>query len=903
MAIDLDFALFFLKYSKRNRGMMEKEWEVTLKRVSLMFRKDSLRTCVRLALGLSTGLAMGHSGLVLAEEGDDADALEEVVVTGSRIKRTLNSASQEVITITAEDMRITGDISVADALRTSNLNSFGSFRESSGNSAQSNATFNLRGLGASRALVLVNGKRITGSPSLGGGGSVNLNMIPFSAVDRIELIADGASAVYGSDAVTGVINIIMRKGYDGFRLNARYGDRDRDGGVEESLSLQIGASSDRGSVSVAIEYDARDEVYDGDRSFTAARKSDLDGDGYITGYAETEGISFYGYTLFPNPIYTGAAFDPTDETTWQVHPGGNCSEENGFQGPMKSDLVFGPDTGFYCGYAYALVSANRASVHRLNAYVNAEYELTDDIDATVDILFANNESFGRYAPPAAPGPTIPGDPRNTVGATGGYFRWTDIGTRDNVVNDDLINIDIGLDGDLSDDISWEVYATFSEYRSMSVGRSYLSYAGLEYNIAYDISDFDTFVANLKATTLDDNKQKMTKYFGGIQWDLFEMGGGTAQTYWAMEYFEVDYAALVDAQSEAGLIGGSAGNSAQGYRDVTAFSAEAIFPVTDWLEIDAAVRFDDYSDFGNATSPRLGAIAQIPGVEGLTVKASWGEGFRAPNLSDMYGLTSFSASGATDNWGCQLAGQDPCPSRQFDTYIGSNPDLEAEESETFSFGVEYAFFDNWKASVNYFDVTLSNAIENISAQDQLNVDFNSGGNNPAVQRDSNGLVIEISAGFQNGGTEFNYNGVDYQLAGMLETSFGEFRLAMNATQYMTYEYELTYGGGDLADAIGTLGTPEWKSNASVSYTLDKFFANLAVDYIGESGDRVSDEKYDSWHMLNASMGYDLDTLGTFKIGANNLTDESPLLNQFGSMADENQYPITGRVVYVDYTLEF
>ncbi len=164
---------------------------------------------------------------------------------------------------------------------------------------------------------------------------------------------------------------------------------------------------------------------------------------------------------------------------------------------MKSDLVFGPDTGFYCGYAYALVSANRASISRLNTYVNAEYELTDNVDAFVDVLMANNESFGRYAPPAAPGPVIPGDPRNTVGATNGYFRWTDIGTRDNVVNDDLINIDLGLRGDLSDEMSWEVYATMSEYRSVSVGRSYLSYAGLEYNIAYDIDDFDTFVANLE----------------------------------------------------------------------------------------------------------------------------------------------------------------------------------------------------------------------------------------------------------------------------------------------------------------------------------------------------------------------------------------------------------------------
>jgi len=866
-----------------------------------MFRRNTLSHGVKVALGLTAGFALGQSGVVLAEE-DSAEDMEEVVVTGSRIKRTLNTASQEVLTITAEDMDIAGDISVADALRSSNLNSLGSFRESSGNSAQSNATINLRGVGASRSLVMVNGRRVTGSPSLGGGGSVNLNMIPFSAVDRIEVIADGASAVYGSDAVAGVINIILKKNYDGFRVKARYGDRDRDDGAEESFSLLTGASSDRGSVTLAIEYDTRDEIYDKDRSFTAARANDLDGDGYITGYAETEGISFYGYTVI-NPLYNGEDFDPNDENTWAIHPGANCGFENGFQGPMKSDLVFGPDTGFYCGYAFALVSANRASLDRLNTFVSAEYELTDNVEAFVDVLLSQNESFGRYAPPAAAGPTIPGDPRNSVGGTFGYFRWVDIGTRDNVVNDDLTDINLGLRGEINEDVSWEAYATLSEYRSTSMGRFYLSYAGLEYNISYDIQDFDTFVANLKATTVDDNRQQMTKYFGGLQWDLFDMGGGTASSYFSAEYWEVDYAALVDAQSEAGLIGGSAGNSAQGYRDVTAFSAEVILPVTEWLEIDGAIRYDDYSDFGSASSPRVGIVAEIPGVDGLTVRGSWGQGFRAPDLSDLYGLTSFSAEGATDYWGCQLNGVEDCPSRQFDTYIGSNPNLEAEESESFSISASYEFLDSWMVSINYFNLDLQNAIEYTSAQDQLNVDFQSGGNNPAVQRSATGAVLEISAGYQNGGTDFTYNGMDYQLAGSIETGFGTFNLQLNMSNYLNYDYELTYGTGELGDAVGDLGFPEWRSNAYVAWNMGKWFANVSADYIGESKERNGDEKYDAWHMFNASFGYSLDKLGTIKIGANNVTDEDPLLNQFGSMADEYQYPLTGRVVYVDYTLEF
>jgi iron complex outermembrane receptor protein len=864
--------------------------------------KHDLRLGIRLALGLSTGLALVHGGAAVAEDGEDANAMEEVVVTGSRIKRTVNTVSQETITITAEDMDIAGDISVADALRTSNLNSLGSYRESSGNSAQSNATIDLRGAGSGRTLTLVNGRRVTGSPSLGGGGTLNLNMIPFSAVDRIEVIADGASAVYGSDAVAGVVNIILKKNYDGFRVKARYGDRDRDDGAEESFSILTGATSDRGSVTLAVEYDSRDEIYDSDRVFTAARKSDLDGDGFITGCAETEGISFYGYSLI-NPTYTGAPFDANDESTWYVHPGANCTEGNGFQGPMKSDLVFGPDTGFYCGYAYALVSANRASVHRLNTWVSAEYELTDDIDAHADIMISDLESFGRYAPPAAPGPTIPGDPRNSVGATFGYFRWTDIGTRDNVVNDRLTDINIGLSGDISDSVSFETNVTFSEYHSSSYGRFYLSYAGLEYNISYDIDDFDTFVANMKATTIDDNRQSMIKYFGGLQWDMFEMGGGTAAAYLAAEYFEIDYAALVDAQSEAGLIGGSAGNSAEGYRDVTAVSVEAVFPVTDWLEIDAAVRADNYSDFGNATSPRIGAAMKIPGYEQIALRASWGQGFRAPDMSDLYGLTSFSASSGKDYWGCEQVGQDPCPTRQFDTYIGSNPDLEAEESETFSIGGDWDFMDNWMAGMTYWNLKLTNSIEYTSAQDQLNVDYQSGGNNPAVQRDANGSVLEIAAGFQNGVTDFEKDGVDFFVKGSIETGFGNFLFAMNASKYLSYDYELTYGTGELGDAAGTLGFPEWRSNGYVSWTMDSWNAALSVDYIGESEAKIGDDEYDGWHSINASVGYDIGSYGSIELGASNLTDEDPLLDAGGYMIDEYQYPITGRVIYAEYTLEF
>jgi iron complex outermembrane receptor protein len=292
----------------------------------------------------------------------------------------------------------------------------------------------------------------------------------------------------------------------------------------------------------------------------------------------------------------------------------------------------------------------------------------------------------------------------------------------------------------------------------------------------------------------------------------------------------------------------------------------------------------------------------PGYDRLTLKASWGQGFRAPDLSDLYGATSFSAESARDNLGCQIAGQSPCPSKQFDTYIGSNPNLDAETSETMSIGATWEFLDGWYASINHFTLTLENSIEYTSAQDQLDVDFQTNGNNPNVQRNAVGGVTRIDAGFQNAVTDVEREALDYAVNGMLSTDYGQFNMGWNATQYLNYDAERSYGTGDLYNAAGTLGFPEWRMNAYVAWSMNDMFANLAWDYIGESESSVSDTKYKAWDLLNASVGYNFDSWGTVTFGANNVTDEDPLLDSFGTQVDEYQYPLVGRVWYLRYSIE-
>jgi iron complex outermembrane receptor protein len=297
--------------------------------------------------------------------------------------------------------------------------------------------------------------------------------------------------------------------------------------------------------------------------------------------------------------------------------------------------------------------------------------------------------------------------------------------------------------------------------------------------------------------------------------------------------------------------------------------------------------------------------EVPGVDGLILKASYGQGFRAPDLSDLYGATSFSAEEAQDYLQCERNNQDPCPDRQFDTYIGSNPNLDAESSETFSFGVEYTWFDSVRTSLNYFTLDMEDSILYTSAQDQLDVDYQTGGNNPQVQRNSSGAVIRIDAGFQNGVTTMNREVLDFQASGNLDTSFGLWSADLNWSHYLNYDEEVSYGTGDLYNAVGNLGFPENRVNFLLRWELgDNLFSSLNIDYIGESTSVIDGETWDGWTTANLAVGYATDDWGTFTIGATNLTDEDPILDEgTGAPVEEYLYSQVGRVWFARYSIEF
>jgi iron complex outermembrane receptor protein len=224
-------------------------------------------------LALVMGFSFMSTSIVAQEESSD---VEEVVVTGSRIATSEFTGAQPVIVLDQEVIARSAELTISDVLREMPINIAGSNYERSGSSAGGTSEISLRGLGASRTLVLIDGRRVPAHPKTGG-ESANLNLLPTAAIERVEVLADGASAVYGSDAIGGVVNIITKKDFNGVTISATTSMPDLDGGEEESFSIVGGFSNDDSRVLWSYEHQQRDIIYMTDRSYTGGR-APTDGD-------------------------------------------------------------------------------------------------------------------------------------------------------------------------------------------------------------------------------------------------------------------------------------------------------------------------------------------------------------------------------------------------------------------------------------------------------------------------------------------------------------------------------------------------------------------------------------------------------------------------------------------------
>lgn len=832
---------------------------------------------------------MFNADLVAQDEA--ADNVEEVVITGSRIKRDSLSSAAQVTTITSEDISASSGLLTADVLRNTIYNSFGSTGPTAGDGAMSNATINMRGLGSARTLVLMDGRRMPGSPHLGGSGAVNINMIPTVAVERIEILADGASSVYGSDAIAGVVNVITKKGFDGLEFTFRRGDRDRDDGEENAVQMLYGATNDKGYITLAVEHDERDEIYLKDRWYTKATAEDRDGDGVIDLYNETYGLSWYSRNLadpvtgdiMSTPTCPGSVENPTDGW-WGPNFGGAAFGQGATSTPSNG----GPAKGI-CGFAWADIMVADAATFRDSITTNFEYEISDKVNLYSRVNYLRNESTGRFAPPAAAYPGIlVGDENNPYDVpVTGYWRWTEIGNRG------MHFVDTGMDAvfevtyEISDDVEVVYGKQINKFYGTDIGRYYLSYAGLSDNILND-EPFGSAkgAAAMSATTLVEYTNHYEKSDVVVQVDnIYDLPGGAVVAAFGIENLTNEYSAEYDKHSENSLVGGSAGNSGFGYREVDSMFVEVLLPIMDNLEVTASFRSDDYNDVGSADSFKLGAL-WAP-MDGTTVKLNFGEGFRAPTMDNLYGATTFSANDSKDYSACAASGvaSADCPTKQVSTLIKANPNLGPETSESFTFSVEQDMgmlvdaLDGLNVRFDYYDITINDAISSISTQDVMWNDFVGGsalsnnvtyydssgigadgsaagspvgtgtvggacptgaayvkreGNDPAIyiiRGCANGRADYVGAGFTNVG-QVEVIGHDLFVNYTRDIGPGVMNFSFDYTSMDEYNTDSFTGSSQTTNNVGFPGTPETRNNIGVSYAWDIYSVALTQRNIGD-----------------------------------------------------------------------
>lgn len=873
-----------------------------------MFTNTKLAKSIQLAIafGAVSGLSLSTAAVAQETEEAEAETVEKIQVTGSRIKRADMEGALPVTVIDRAAIEFSGQTSVADLLRNTSFNSSGSFRPQSGSSAQGVSQINLRGLGSSRTLVLVDGRRLPKSPSTG--SSQDLNSIPSAAVERIEILTDGASAVYGSDAIGGVVNIITRKDFNGVEMKLGAAQIEHDGGDREEGSLVFGASSNEGSIIAGVSWNKRDIVFARSFPWYSAGAS-VFGNSFTT---LTDGVDNFNWTALPGACNDGAGFYP-------LASGGAIANSQGVQER--------------CAYNFSLVSADEASTGVIGMFVNSRYEINDDWSVFANMAINKTDSFGRYAPVPDSnyytGNALPIDspnnPTNPTLADGSanplydpafgpnqevnwWHRFDALGNRDSEVENNLSDLNVGFEGDIDGIlVDFGVRRTLS--KTYDIGRNYLVRSTAEAYIAdgtYDLrnpsANPDEVLNAMKAVISRISEYNQDEVFANIQFDLFEMDAGTVTTIVGAEYRTEDYSDQYDSLSEAGQIGGSAGNSAGGGRSARAAYFETLVPMSEEVEVSVAGRFDDYSDYGSDFSPKL-SVRYNPSDE-LVVRASIGEGFRAPTLDILTQKDSFSATSVSDVQTCLAQSQPENCSVQINNIIVANPQLQSEQSKQLALGLAWEPIDNVSLSIDYYDIEITNRITEFGASTILSRD-QAGDFIPAglgVTRAPNGAILEVISGFGNEGVR-NSTGLDVNVQSTFE--FNE--LGTLRTNFQTF-----YGLSDKVDNgrnfYDDAGVPQYRGVLNNTYSIGDFDIVWNLNFIAStSEDTVGGEQVGhipSWITNDLQVNYNTPWNAKVTVGSNNIGGKQPPLFAFGGRDyNFNLYDGYGRIVYARYTQSF
>ena len=719
------------------------------------------------AVAPQTPAVAGDQQEAAVEEVEVRD-LSTVTVTGSFIRRIDTETALPVTTLDREDIDLSGASTVSDMLgQLPQAAGFDNSETSTGpNDARGDAaSINLRGIGSGNTLVLLNGRRIAPHPISAGAVprlSSNINQIPLGAVQRVEVLRDGASALYGSDAVAGVVNTILRKDYDGAEASIRHGGSD-DGSMDEtSASFLAGRNFNdaRTNVMGFVGYYHRDALEASSKDFTQSADLRERAGSDDTRWDNRSLSGPYGNftlgTANPDGTFTPHGIDGFGPR-FHAQPGdgggvgiGDGSLPRSLRYDFTPEYVLLPETTRYQAFG----ALNHAFDGGMEAFAQVFYYRAESVIANAASPISSNSDNDIYVPASnyynpfgtrfyGPGTANPDQAPSDVLINN--YRPVELGLRSADVTSRAYQVLGGLRGWMSDSWQWEAAVQYGEGKTTDVAHNMMSESRLREQLALDTPDaFNAFGgpgANSEAV-LDavriDNWRTGEASLGIVDakatGDLFEIGGGPVQAAVGVEYRRGTFSDRRDDFSNGNdVIALSQSSDSDGSRNVTSAFAEVSVPffssanaITGFqrLELSLAVRSEHYSDFGTATKPKVG-LAWSP-VESLLLRGSYNEGFRAPTLAQVFvGEISRRSGGVPDPYRADVTGTPADLGDETRQVVrGGNANLGPEEAKQHSFGVVFqpTFVKGLSLSADYFEIKQSDVIDTYGQEQQLELDF-------------------------------------------------------------------------------------------------------------------------------------------------------------------------------------
>ena len=772
------------------------------------------------AAGMSSAVAMLLFGGMPAQAQNTDDpntpsvskGTEEIIITGSRLRRTGTETPSPVQILSSEDLHQSGYTSAQEVLSNLTANGQGTLSQGfSGAFASGASGVSLRGLNVGATLVLIDGHRTAPYP-IGDDGSrsfVDTSNLPFEAIERIEVLKDGASALYGSDAIAGVVNVILKEEYEGASFTADRGISGRNDGTISHYSGIYGLGN--------LDNDGRNFYLTGEfRKQREIRYADRNGI-----FTETDFTSGGGENVTPGvPGSSAVAGLPQSNSGYITNAGGDII---GFMPGCDQTSFDAGQCTFYDNYNQ--IQPPTENINLLARYTQAfgdnwkaslqggYFESNSEQVNGPSTAFTNGYQGLQLGPGLTPTFLDPLDP-TTIPNTNPSFPQ---GTPDAVANLNYTLLNLGRGQiteteaksyravtDLTGSIGeWELdFAIgYTEVKLDLDGFNYVNPTNLQIALndptnpflvgVQNTADVAEFVApRLKSR----DRSRLTFGHAGVSRSLFELPGGPLGIAFGADYFSRDQDATAPGPVAAGVVPDFSNNFTIGTQHVSSGYVELAAPVFDSLEFDGAVRYDHYNQSGGEFSPKVGFKWQ-PLVE-LALRGTLSKGFRAPGPAENgeSGQRFFAATSA-DPILCPNPDNPNAPGN----FVGqcavnvpglqtTNADLDPEESTSFTFGLVLEPFENLTTSIDYYRIKIDDQIVSGGPTTQVR-----GTNlNPIAQFQADGttqLVTPTAA-------PIGFNSISFVNANETETDGFEF----------SADYRIPLGGfGD------------WKSKATVSYT--------------------------------------------------------------------------------------